>query len=160
MAGFEVAIFFDKLAVLDDGATNTGREGKVKAATFAVASLGKASEIGVIFDVNWDMKICVQLVRDIKIAPRQIAEPDAFVVMNNARHGDGDSFDGASGKIGADLHEEVGIELGLTENSGEFDGVENFALRINERNESFGAANVNTEIHRSIITVTRKCIKN
>ena len=97
---------------------------------------------------------------DIKIAPRQIAEPDAFVVMNDAGHGDGDSFDGASGKIGADLHEEVGIEFGLAENSGELDGVENFALRINERNESFGATNVNTEIHRSIITVTRKCIRN
>lgn len=59
MAGFEVAIFFDKLAVLDDGATNAGGEGEIKTTASTVASLGKASEIGVIFDVNWDMKICV-----------------------------------------------------------------------------------------------------
>lgn len=80
--------------------------------------------------------------------------------MNDAGHGDRNSFEVTGGKIGADLHEEVGIEFSLTENSGELDGVENFALRINERNESFGATNVNTEIHRSIIAVTRKCIKN
>ena len=67
--------------------------------------------------------------RDIKIAPRQIAEPDGFVIVDNARHGDGDSFDGASGKIGANLHEKIGVKICLIENRGEFDGVENFALR-------------------------------
>lgn len=59
MAGFEVAIFFDKLAVLDDGATNAGGEGEIKTTASTVASFGEAGEIGVVFDVNWDMKIRV-----------------------------------------------------------------------------------------------------
>lgn len=57
MAGFEVAIFFDKLAVLDDGATNAGGEGEIKTTAGTVASFGEAGEIGVVFDIDGEMEI-------------------------------------------------------------------------------------------------------
>lgn len=57
MAGFEVAIFFDKLAVLDDSATNAGGEGEIKTTASTVASFGEAGEIGVVFDIDGEMEI-------------------------------------------------------------------------------------------------------
>ena len=79
--------------------------------------------------------------------PREVTEPDGLVVFNDAWHGDRDGLDAAEDEIDADLLEKILIKDILVRDSGEADRVKNIAVFADERDDSFGAANVDTEIH-------------
>ena len=84
---------------------------------------------------------------EIEVDPRQIAEPEDLVVIDCAGDGDDGGLEIFEGEIVVDLGDKFAVELLLVVVAGEADRVENFAIVIDESNEGFGAADVNTEIH-------------
>ena len=89
--------------------------------------------------------------------PREITEPDGLVVFDDARHGDRNGLNAGEDEIDADLLEKIFIKDVLIRDSGKADRVENFAGGADERDDSFGASNVDTEIHNfSIASHGRK----
>ena len=89
--------------------------------------------------------------------PREITEPDGLVFLNDARHGDRDGLDATQDEIDADLLEKILIKDILIRDGGEADRVKNVTVFTDERDDGFGASNVDTEIHNfSIASLARE----
>ena len=104
--------------------------------------------------------------------PGEIAKPEDFIIFDGAWNGDTNEVEVGDAEVDANLLEEVGVEIGLVLDSRKFDRVENFRERSfggffelgcggvsgfvgvgggEKSNDSFSAADVDTEIHRVII---------
>lgn len=149
-------ISLGELAIRDDATPDASTKGEVGATMVAVASLGDDGEIAVVLDVGRLTKIFLEFLREIEVFPGEIAEPSAFVILDNARHSDAKSDDVIEDEIDADLLAKVIIEGVLVGAGREFDGVQDFALVIDEGDEGFGATNVDTQIHNFIIADGRR----
>ena len=148
MARFEVGIALNEGAIFDDAATDAGGEGEVERATLTEASLGEGGKIGVVFDVGWDIgKVALEKFGEIKVVPRKIAKPDGLIALDDARHSDGNSFNAAQDEIDADLLKKILVKDILIRDGRKADRMENVAVFIYERDDGFGASNVDTEIH-------------
>lgn len=146
---FEIGITFNELAVFDNAATDAGRESEIKGATSAVACFGKCGEVGVVLEINWKSaaKVAMKQSSKIEIMPRQIAEPNSLVALDDPRHSDANGFDIRENKIDANLLEKIVVENVLVGDGGKTDGMQNFARLVEQCDECFGSTNVNTEIH-------------
>ena len=151
VARLKIVIGLGELAIRDDATPDAGAKGEVNAAVVAVASLGDDGEIAVVFDVGWFAEIFLKFFGEIEVFPGEIAEPSAFVILDDARHGDAKSDDVVEDEIDADLLAEVIVKGFLVGAGREFNGVQDFALVTNEGDEGFGATNVDTQIHNFII---------
>ena len=151
MARLEIVIGLGELAIRDDATPDASAKSEVNAAVVAVASLGDDGEIAVVLDVSRLTKIFLEFLREIEVFPGEIAEPSAFVIFDNARHGDAESDDVVEDEIDADLLAKVIVKGFLVGAGREFNGVQDFALATYEGDEGFGATNVDTQIHNFII---------
>ena len=151
VAWLEVAILVREFAAEGDAATDAGAKGVINILVVDAAGFGEGSEVGVVFDESRELVIFFELVGDIEGLPREIAEPDGAIVLHNAGHCDteGDNF--GHDEIDADLLEEELVEFLLIDRGLKLDGMKDFASCIHEGDDGFGAADVDTEIHNSII---------
>lgn len=156
VARFEVVIGLGELAIRDNAAPDASAKSEVNAAAVAVASLGDDGEIAVVLDVSRLTKIFLEFLREIEVFPGEIAEPSAFVILDNARHSDAKGDDVVENEINADLLAEVIVKGFLVGAGREFDGVQDFTLVIDEGDEGFRATNVDTQIHNFIIADVRQ----
>lgn len=88
----------------------------------------------------------------IEVVPWEITEPDGLVVFNDARHGNRNGFNAGKDEIDTDLLEKVLVKDVLVRNGGETDRVKYLAFATDERDDGFGASNINTEKHNFSIT--------
>ena len=95
----------------------------------------------------------------VEIAPREVAEPRAFVALYWARGGDGDGGDLADGERFVDGVGEFGEEIDFFWGGGETSRVEDFATRAEARDFGFGATDVYTKYHKCSILQTRRVMK-
>ncbi len=144
VAGLEVAIAFGELTILDYAATDTGREGEIKRATFGMVCLGERSEISVVFDVDGEAEIFFELFGDVEIVPVEIAEPDGDVAFDDAWHSNGARLDVRDAEIDTDLLAEIFVKLALVLNSGEFDRMKDIARGVDEGDKSLGTSDIDT----------------
>ena len=79
--------------------------------------------------------------------PREIAEPDGLIALDDAWHRNRNGFDATQDEIDADLLKEILVKDILIRDGRKADGMENVAVFIYECDDGFGASNVDTEIH-------------
>ena len=115
------------------------------------AGFGEGSKISVVFDESGEFEVFFEFVGDVEGLPGEIAEPSRAVIFDDARHGDAEGDYLAHDEVDADLLKKKTVEFVLVDGGLEFDGMENFASCTHEGDEGFGAADVDTEIHNSII---------
>lgn len=151
VARLEIAVLIREFAPESDTAADTGAEGVIDVLVIDVASFGEGGEISVVFDESRELKILLELVGDIERLPGEIAEPGGAVILHDTRHGDAESDNFGHDEVDADLLKEKFVEFLLIDRGLELDGMKDFASRVHEGNDSFGAADVDTEIHNSII---------
>ena len=156
VARLEVVVSLGELAARHDAATDAGAKGEVNAAVITMAYLGERGEVAVVLDVSGFSEVFCELLGEVEVFPGEIAEPSAFVVFDDAWHRDAKSNHFVEDEIDANLLREVIIKGVLVGAGREFDGVQDFALVIDEGNEGFGATNVDTEIHNYIIADGRR----
>lgn len=156
VARLKVVIGLGELAVRDDATPDASAKGEVDATVVATASFGDDGEIAVVLDVGWFAKIFFKFFGEIEVFPGEIAEPSAFVILDDARHGDAESSNVVDDEIDANLLAKVIIKGVLVGAGREFDGVQDFALVIDEGDEGFCATNVDTQIHNFIIADGRR----
>lgn len=131
VARLEISIAFDEGAIFDDAATDAGGKCQIERAAFAEAGLGEGGEIGVVLDINRDVyEVFLEHGSEIEIAPREIAEPDGLVALDDSRHRDRDSLDARENEIDANLLEQGGVKDVLIGDGGETDGVKDFAIFV------------------------------
>ena len=59
-----------------------------------MASLGESGKIGVVFDVDsGNIEVGLEKSGEIEVFPGEVAKPNGAITLNDAWHGDGDSFD-------------------------------------------------------------------
>ena len=131
MTGLKIAVALSELAIFYDAATDTGREGEIKGATFAMVGLGESGEIGVVFNVDGEAEIIVEFGGDIKIVPVEVAKPSGNVAFDDAGHRDGARFNAGNTEVNADLLAEVLVKLALVLEGSEFNGMKDFTIGIN-----------------------------
>ena len=151
MARLEIAVLIREFTPESDTAADTSAEGVIDVLVIDVASFGEGGEISVVFDESRELKILLELVGDIERLPGEIAEPGGAVIFHDARHGDAKGNNIGHNEVDVDLLKEKFVEFLLIDRGLELDGMKDFASRVHEGNDSFGAANVDTEIHNSII---------
>ena len=151
VARLEIAVFIRELAADGDAAADTGAKGVIDVLVIDVASFGEGGEISVVFDESGELEILLEFMGNIERLPGEIAEPGGAVVLHDTRHGDAEGDNLGHDEVDADLLEEKFVEFLLINRGLELDGMKDFASRVHEGNDSFGAANVDTEIHNSII---------
>ena len=78
-----------------------------------ITSFGEGGEIGIIFNINWEVKFCFEHLGDIEVVPREIAEPDSAVALDDAGHSDGDGLNVCEDEIDFDLLQKSFVEFGL-----------------------------------------------
>ena len=93
VAGLEIGITFDDFVVFDNAAADTGREGKVERAPLEAVSLGESGKVGVVVHENRGAELGLEHGGEVEVVPVEIAEPDGFVVLDDAGHGDRDSLE-------------------------------------------------------------------
>lgn len=145
-----------ELAIRDDATPDAGAKGEVDATVVAAASFGDYGEIAVVFDVGWFAEIFLKFLGEVEVFPGEIAEPSAFVILDDARHGDAESNNVVENEIDANLLAKVIVKGVLVGAGREFNGVQDFALATNEGDEGFCATNVDTQIHNFIIADGRR----
>ena len=147
VARFEVGVALDDLAVFYHATTDTGGKGEVKRTTLELISFGEGGQISVIVYIDREAEISLEHSGKAEIVPVEIAEPDSFVALDDAWHRDRDGLEARNAEIDADLLKDDTVVLLLILDSGEFDRVKDFARATYEGYDSFGATDVNTEIH-------------
>ena len=83
----------------------------------------------------------------VEVVPREVTEPDGLVFLDDARHSNRDGLDARKHEINADLLEKIFVKDVLIRDGCEADRVKYVAVFTDERDDGFGAANVDTEIH-------------
>lgn len=151
VARLKIAVLVRELSAERYTTANTGTEGVVDVLVIDAAGFGEGGEISVVFDESRELKILLELVGDIERLPGEIAEPGGAVIFHDARHGDAEGDNLGHDEVDTDLFKEKFVEFLLIDRGLELDGMKDFASRVHEGNDSFGAANVDTEIHNSII---------
>ena len=121
VAGLEVGVALDDLAIFDHAATDTGRKGEVKGAPLETVGLGEGGKIGVVIEVNGEIEVVLEHGGKVEIVPVEIAKPDGLIVLNDARHGDSDGLEARDAEINPDLLEHDAVEFLLVLDGGEFD---------------------------------------
>lgn len=144
VARLEVVVGFGEFAIGSDAATNTSAKGEVDALVVAAASLGDGGEVAVVLDKGRLAEIFLELLCEVEVLPREIAEPGAFVVFDDAWHGDAEGDYFAEDEVNANLLAKIIVESVLIGVGGELNRVKDFALFVHEGDEGFGATNVDT----------------
>ena len=144
VARLEVVVGFGEFTIGSDAAANTSAKGKVDALVVAAASLGDGGEVAVVLDQGRLAEIFLEFLCEVEVLPREIAEPGAFVVLDDAWHGDAEGDYFAEDEVDANLLAKIIVESVLIGVGRELNRVKDFALFVHEGDEGFGATNVDT----------------
>lgn len=123
MARFEILVFLQDFAVRNHAAADTGAKSEIDVFLWVVAGFAEGAKISVVFNVNRFAVFLGKLFGDIETSPREIAEPGANIVFNNAGHRDGNNVDVRDGEVDADVLNEVFVEQLLVLDSLEFERI-------------------------------------
>ena len=93
----------------------------------------------------------MELSGNIEIMPWEVAKPECMVVFGRTRKGYRNGFEPLSREVGFSFLNESGKEMLLVKCSCEAYGMMEFASFIKDSDDSFGAADINTEIHIFIL---------
>lgn len=154
MSRFKRGRFRSEAAIFSDSATETGAESQVDGATRLSFGFVNSGEIGIVSEEDGTFEKTFQEGDEIKVLPaREIRCNKRAIIFDDTREGNGHDFDivifgqeelEAVGKVGSEF-----IRVGISEKA-EFLFE---AAKIGEEHDfCFGASNIDSEIHKLIIS--------
>jgi hypothetical protein len=141
-----------ELTVIDDADADAGGESdKEGLAVVETLSLGESRGAGVVGDGDGEVEGAHKLLADVSDRPGEIAIEYGLTAQDGPREGDSGGAEGGGVKLGAEVGEETVQPAVLIDISEEADGVEEAAAAGEGGDESLGGADVDSEIHKSIV---------